>query len=142
MELILTIVSMQFETSLLPAGAFESAGHAKHAYSAICPTAVEYWSAPQLVHAAFPTPALYVPAAQSQHTPPSRPVYPALHLQSDSAVLAARLLPELAGHVLQCPSASWPVASRYLPDAHSSQPVSAVFAWYLPSAHSVQVGPE
>ena len=64
------------------------------------------------------------------HVPcmPSGPNDPALHLQSDSAVLATLLLPELARHTLKSPSTSWLVTSRYLPDVHLSQPVCPVFA--------------
>jgi len=51
----------------------------------------------QLWQLAFPLVAVYVPATHSVHSPPSGPDEPELHLQSELAVLAAGLLPELAG---------------------------------------------
>ena len=60
---------MQSEAASLPAGEEESAGHVEHVLSAVAPLAAEYLSAPQLVHASFPLPALYVPAAHAAHAP-------------------------------------------------------------------------
>ena len=48
-----------------------------------------YVPAKQLSHGSGPTASLKVPAAHSWHVPPSGPVYPALHWQSVSAVLAS-----------------------------------------------------
>ena len=56
---------MQSEAASLPAGEEESAGHVEHVLSAVAPLAAEYLSAPQLVHASFPLPALYVPATHA-----------------------------------------------------------------------------
>jgi len=46
---------MQSEAASLPAGEEESAGHVEHVLS---PLAADYLSAPQLVHASLPLPAL------------------------------------------------------------------------------------
>ena len=43
----------------------------------------EYAPAGQFVHDALPLLSLYFPTKQDVQTPPSRPVYPVLHLQSE-----------------------------------------------------------
>jgi len=43
----------------------------------------------QLMHAAVPLSSLYAPAGHAMHAPPSGPVKPGSHSQSDAAVLPA-----------------------------------------------------
>jgi len=107
----------------------------------LCTGELEF--AGQASQTAVPGAALCVPAAHCEQVPPLGPVVPATHVQSDSAVLAAGLLPELTGHVRQSASALLPGVSRYFPDAQSSQPVAEypVFALYLPMAHALQSPP-
>ena len=66
----------------------------------------------QSTHAAFPTPALYLPAPHCVHAPPLGPVYPALQTQAVMAPLAAGEVLEAgqAEHVL--------VPTVYDPAAH------------------------
>jgi hypothetical protein len=60
----------QLFIEMLPAGAFEPVGQAKHVLEAACPVAEEYLPAPQSVHAASPVPDLYLPATQPSHARP------------------------------------------------------------------------
>jgi len=85
-----------------PAGPVHPALH-EHAVEAMLPRG-ESEFARQASHTAAPVSALYVPAAHCEHVPPLGPDEPASHWQLSSAVLAAGLLPELAGHVIQSPS--------------------------------------
>ena len=107
-------VHIQPKAAALPAGASEFVGHAAHVLSAVCPTAAEYFPAPQSVHGASPVPALYLPAPHSTHVPPSGPSKPALHAQF---VLPAPLY-EFAGHGEH---SAGPAAALYLDTGHSSQ---------------------
>ena len=78
------------------------AAHCVHAASSAAPAGADE-PRPQSVHAADPDPALYLPIAQAAHTPPSGPVYPALHRHAVMVVLPADdwLLAAHASHV--CP---------------------------------------
>ena len=57
----------------------------------------------QLEHSALPAVSLYLPATHAVHSPPSGPVYPALHLQSVNVSLPAVEL-EFAGHAPTAPA--------------------------------------
>jgi len=54
------------------------------------------------VHVALPLLVLYLPATQVEHTPPSGPVNPALHVQAEMTELEAPEF-EFAGHVKHTP---------------------------------------
>ena len=73
----------------------------------------------QSLHDPAPVDDLYLPTEHAKHGPPSGPVKPALHRQSDTASLAAGEL-ELAGHVVQMHGS---LLERYLP---ASQALHAV----------------
>ena len=64
------------------------APHCSHALSLVAPRVVEYLPVVQSLQSSEPTTDLNLPAAHSEHTPPSSPVYPSLHRQ-----LLWRLLP-------------------------------------------------
>ena len=132
-----TIVSVQSETAPLPACEYEFAGHAEHSLSVICLTASEYLSAPQLVHAASPTSALYLPATHSVHVTPSGPVVPATHVHKVSSPLPS---PEYVfnGHSLHVESAIWAVPVENFPCRHSEHFDDPSTSLYVPAMHAVQ----
>ena len=72
----------QSVAALLPLSEDEFSGHNSHALSHVAAAVVEYVPAPHAKHPDDPFTALYLPASHAVHSPPSRPVYPALHLQS------------------------------------------------------------
>ena len=86
----------------------------------MAPRVTEYLPAPQLVHAAEPVAALYVPATQAVHVPPFGPEYPGLQTQ----LLDPTADCEFNGHARQVLTSSAPVVVEYLP---STQLVQAVF---------------
>ena len=57
-------------------------GHVRQVAASVAPTAVEYVAAAQSVHTALPVAILCLPAVHAEHTPPSGPVKPALHVQA------------------------------------------------------------
>ena len=86
-------------------------------------------------------PSLYLPAAHSEHTPPSSPVYPSLHRQ-----LLRRVLPlgdcEFSWHITHVLSTGAPTVGEYLPATHSMHVLvveAPVVMEYLPEAQSVHV---
>ena len=81
-----------------------------------------YFPAPQLMQTSDPDVALYLPATQSVHKPPSGPVDPLLHLQDVEFGLAAG---EYV-FVGQDEHAVRPLMSVYLPATQSKQWVKAV----------------
>jgi hypothetical protein len=87
--LVNPVLQIQSEAASLPAGAVEFEVHAEHVLSAVAPLAVEYFPAPQSVHAQLPLPALYVPAAHASHAPAPSLVNPGLQIQSEAASLPA-----------------------------------------------------
>lgn len=83
----------------------EFAGHEAHVLEAVAPTAGEYESAAQAVHATLPLLVLYVPAKHAEHTPldmstPPNSWYPALHEQAFSLELETGAF-EFEGQVRQ-----------------------------------------
>jgi hypothetical protein len=82
-------LQVQLVKSVLPAGEFELDGQTLHVELVEAPSAVEYVPAPQAVHIADPVNALYFPATQAAHGPPSGPDEPALQVQLVKAVLPA-----------------------------------------------------
>ena len=51
----------------------------RHAAAVKAPKVAEYLPAPQSVHSKEPVDGLYFPASHAMQSPPSGPVYPALH---------------------------------------------------------------
>jgi hypothetical protein len=66
------------------------------------------------VQASRPPTGLWVPTMHAVHAPPSSPVYPALHLQSVTLLLAASEK-ECAGHGMQSDALSLPSESTNVP---------------------------
>jgi hypothetical protein len=95
----------------LDAAELEFVGHVKHTDDVLAPTVVEYVPTPQSVHAALPLVVLYLPATQVEHTPPSGPVNPALHVQATMTELDA---PEFvfAGHAKHTPDVVAPTVAE------------------------------
>ena len=120
-------LQIQSEAASLPAGACAFGVHGKHALSAVAPLAVENLPAPQSVQAAFPGPALYLPATQPAHVAPLVPMKkPALQMHAETVALPAGAF-EFAGHAEQVFSVVCPTAAEYLPlvqTVHMSEPVS------------------
>lgn len=113
----------------------------------------------QSVQAAEPMPSLYLPAAHSEHTPPSSPVYPSLHWQSAAASLPlgdcefgrqgvhvfAREAPAVVEYLLAAQSmhalaSDAPTVPEYFPAPHCSHALSLVaprVVEYLPALQTV-----
>jgi len=72
----------------------------------------------QSKQAALPAVSLYVPAEHAEHSPPSGPVYPAMHSQSVTLSLPSDDEAVVDG---QAKHSVLPVSSLYLPGAHASQ---------------------
>ena len=87
-------------------------------------------------HLSGPIDVLYVPATQCVHTPPSRPVEPALHVQAARVRLSGGEL-LFAGHASQAsaPTAEY-VSAAHTP--HVALPAAPTRAECLPAAHSTQ----
>jgi len=94
----------------------------------------------QNVHAALPTPILYVPAAHGEHTPPFRPVYPALHAQAATAELKLGES-ELPGHARQVDSAVAAVEVEYVPTPQLLQAALPPPILYVPAPHGEHTPP-
>jgi hypothetical protein len=77
---VLPALHLQWAWAPLPSGEYEFDGQSPHVFD-VAPTFVEYFPAPQFVHAAFPVPVLYVPATHDVHGPPLLPDVPALQIQ-------------------------------------------------------------
>jgi hypothetical protein len=77
------LLQRQWVAATLPLGELECSGHAAQVVAEAAPTAAEYASAAQSVHAAEPEPALYFPAIHSTQTSPlDTAVVPASQVQS------------------------------------------------------------
>jgi hypothetical protein len=73
-----------------------------HTLALVAPTTLEYTPVGQSKHAEFPVTFLNFPATQAVQTPPSGPLYPALHLQEliPELIFRALLFMGHASHVL------------------------------------------
>jgi hypothetical protein len=88
-QLVHTLAPVAFE--YVPAAQFahrlpdqyRPAAHVTHTLAFVAPGTIEYAPAEQFVHDALPLTFLNFPATQVVQTPPSGPVYPELHLQSE-----------------------------------------------------------
>jgi hypothetical protein len=99
------------EHVLLPWLEFVPMGQDEHADT---PSVSEYLFASQLMQDAVPAAALYFPAAQGVHDPPSGPDEPGLQVQSLKIWLDGGEY-EFVGHGAHSRS-----PAEYLPDAHTS----------------------
>ena len=102
--------------------------------SDVAPTVDEYLPLPQSVQVSEPVPILCFPATHAVQVPPSGPVWPLLHRQSDNVLLAAGDA-EFAGHV----SHTEPPA-EYLPASHGThveRDVAALADEYVPAPQLV-----
>lgn len=77
----------QFVHALAPSSEYAPAGQFVHTLTLVAPLTPEYVPAMQFVHAALPPMLLNLPATHAAQAPPSKPVYPTLHLQSVAAEL-------------------------------------------------------
>jgi hypothetical protein len=80
-------LQVQAARVVLGLGELELLGHVRHVASTVACVLVEYFPAPQSVHAALPVSILYLPASQAVHEP-AGPVYPAPQLVGAVAVVA------------------------------------------------------
>ena len=127
-------LQIQSEAASLPAGACAFGVHGKHALSAVAPLAVENLPAPQSVQAAFPGPALYLPATQPAHVPPLGPLKkPALQMHAETVALPAGAC-EFSGHTTHELD---PVSVWNFPASHRRHELAPVFSLYLPTSQPV-----
>jgi len=70
----------------------------------------------QAMHPALPAASLYVPATHAVHSPPSGPVYPALHLQAVTLSFPAADVESDDG---QAKHSALPAVSLYVPATHA-----------------------
>ena len=70
-------------------------------------------------HAALPVCALNDPGKHAEHTPPSGPVYPVLHVHVVDVLAPRATEYELAGHAEHVPAAVAPIVDRYVPAEQS-----------------------
>ena len=80
---------------------------------------------------------LYVPAEHAAHTPPSGPVYPALHIQFATLTLLLYGEYEFSGHDVH-PEAP---AFEYVPALQSRHGSEPFVPLYLPASQDVQFPP-
>ena len=116
------------------------APHCLQSLTVVLPLLAEYVPASQSTQALLPCTALNLPLAQREHTPPSGPVDPALHLQSDRLLLPDGES-ERNGHAVQVASAVAPVEVEYFPDPHSLHGAVPGAVLNLPALHWVQGPP-
>ena len=118
-------LQVQAARAVLGLGELELLGHARHVPSAVACVLVEYFPAPQSVHAALPVAVLYLPAAHGEHAPPSGPVNPMLQVQAVATELGLGEL-EFAGHATQVDSSVAPVVAEYFPAAQFTHALATV----------------
>ena len=118
----------------------EFTGHTTQAEDAVAPTVTEYVPVPQSVHATLPALALYFPATQPEHTPPSGPVNPALQVQAVTVTLPDGEL-ELSGHTEHVPEVLAPITSEYVPVPQSVHATLPLLVLYFPATHPVHTPP-
>jgi len=125
---------------VLGLGELELLGHDIHVPSTVACVLVEYFPAPQSVHAALPVLVLYLPATQPEQTPPFGPVNPALQVQPPAAELALYEI-EFEGHVRHVPSTVACVLVEYFPAPQSVHAALPVLVLYLPATQPEQTPP-
>ena len=75
--------ALQMLHSKLPARECDPTAQSRHVAAELAPILDEYLPAEQLRQDPGPTPVLYEPAGHAEQFPPSIPVYPSSHLQSE-----------------------------------------------------------
>ena len=120
--------------TVLSAGAIDLAGQSVHT---VAPAALNWFSA-QLPHCPLPTSPLAFPASHAAQASPSGPVYPALHWQSVSAVLASDAVDESLGQLVHTVAAA---VSMYVPAKQFSHVVAPASALYVPASQTIGQGP-
>jgi len=118
----------------------EYTGHATQTRAVEAFAVVEYFPAPQSVHAEVPAMVLYVPMAQPEHTPPFGPVKPMLHVQACAAELAVGEL-EFAGHARHVATVEEPVAVEYFAASQSQHAAFEMVGLYLPGTQAMHGPP-
>ncbi len=111
---------IQAATDELEIGEYESTGHVMQVDDVLAPSASEYVSTPQPVHASLPLLVLYLPATHAAQTPPFAPVYPMLHVHATSTELEAGES-ESKGHTLQTDDVFAPSTPEYFPVPQGTQ---------------------
>ena len=92
-------------------------------------------------HAALPVCALNDPGKHAEHTPPSGPVYPVLHVHVVDVLAPRATEYELAGHPAQVPAAVAPVVDRYVPAEQSEQAAEPLTSLNFPATHAEHTPP-
>jgi hypothetical protein len=129
-------LQVQAARVVLGLGELELLGHATHVPSTVACELVEYFPAPQSVHAALPVLILYLPATQALQGPPSGPVNPALQVQAARVVLGLGELESL-GHATHVPSTVACELDEYFPAPQSVHAALPVLVLYLPATQAV-----
>ena len=96
-----------------------------HVAGVLAPSAAEYVSTPQSVHATLPLLVLYLPATHAAQTPPFAPVYPMLHVHATITELEAGES-ESTGHVIQVDDVFAPSTPEYFPTPQGTQLLDAI----------------
>ncbi len=104
-------LQVQAAMTELDSAELEFAGHDTQTVEAVAPTATKYEPTPQSVHATLPLVVLYFPVIQVEHTPPSGPVNPALHVQAEMTELDTTEF-ESVGHTKHTDEALAPTVSE------------------------------
>ena len=92
------------------------------------------------MHATLPLLVLYLPATQPEHTPPSGPENPALHLQAAAAVLETGAF-AFEGHAKHTDAALALTVAEYVATPQSVHAALPVLVLYLPATHAEQTPP-
>ena len=140
-----------FVQSEAPASANFPASQSEQVLADVAPKESEYLPDEQLEQVAEPTDALYLPAVQLVHEPPSGPLKPALHLHALMLVLeegAVEPAPHFvqseapasanfpAGHWVQVLSDKAPVDAEDVPDWHLVHSAAPMLGENVPTGHA------
>ena len=103
-----------------------------HTVDEVAPTVMEYIPAGQPVHDALPLAFLNVPATHAVQAPPSGPVYPVLHLQSEIVFADVENGDDVAaGHDRQTAGFALVIFTSYTTNVTSSQTFVSVSSLFL-----------
>lgn len=99
------VPALQLVHTLAPASEYTPAAQVIHTLALLAAGTFEYVPAVQSVHTELPMIFLNLPGTQAVQAPPSGPVYPVLHLQSEiDFVDVANGEFEFVGHAIHCGS--------------------------------------
>lgn len=138
-DIVYPLLHRQSLIEVLSAAEFEFAGQAVHAD--VEPVPLTNLPASQLVQDASPGTVLNLPATHSVHTPPSAPVYPALHLHAVGTELPLGDA-ALASHEVHKLDAVAAAVVEYVFAEQAMQSVDPTELLYLPAVHAVHAPPE